>query len=233
MDADPRGRAHLLEDVLCGDDVAQWKERLRQDCLARLASQPTGRARLVRDVVEDADHVAFREGLRADVARRVCRARPWRRVARVAAVLAVALGAGVAGHVLSESGRDAETVRSGGPSARAAPWVVRTRMPAPVALSRSVLDLRVEPRARLDVVATRPLASRHVLASDRPVLALVTSKVVFVERVDDAGLFALLPGRPRALVETTPGAKRLVLLDPADEAAVFGDRPFAAASRSN
>jgi hypothetical protein len=233
MDADPTGRAHLLKEVLGGDDLAQWRERLRRDCVARLALQPTGRVRLVRDVVEDADHVAFREGLLADVARRVRSGRPLRRVGRVAALLLAVLGAGVAGHVLSESRRDPQSVGPLNPSVRAAPWEVRTRLPAPVALSRSTPSLRVEPRARLDVVATRPLAPRHVLARDRSVLAIVTSRSIFVERVDDAGLFALLPGRPRALVETGPGSKRLVLLDPTDEAALFGGRPFSSARRSN
>jgi hypothetical protein len=223
MDVDPRGRARLLEEVLGEGDVGAWTERLRRDCLTRLASQPTGTGRLLRDVIEDPDHAAFQKRLRANLVGRVGRARPRRRLGRAAALLLAMLGASLAGRTLSERAREPDFVGPESRSSRATPpWEVRTRPLARAALVRPSLDLGAEPRAQMDVVGTRPLAPHLVIARDRPSLALVTRRDVLVERVDDAGLFALLPGRPSALVEVGPGTKRLVLLDPADEAALFG-----------
>jgi hypothetical protein len=213
MNADLPGRARLLADVLGDADLALWRERLRGACVARL--DPSGRASLLRDVLRDTGHVAFEARLRAARGTRLPRAP--RRLPWLAAALLVLLGA----WLIARQGPPAPSQPPPAPVLPPAPtprYEVRTQKPAPTVRAPSRLTVCAD--RRLDVVSTRAIAARLVVATARPLRLPAPTPQPPLERLDDAGLLALLPGRPSAIVETAPGIKRLVLLDPADEAAL-------------
>lgn len=220
MSADPQGRARLLGDVLAGSALAAWREQLRRDCLARLAAVPTGRALLLRDVFQDARHVGFQARLRdTAVARLRRRPRTLTRAAWAAALLLAVLGSWLAARPADRPGSGAPVAVAPAPPARPR-WELRTRPVAAAVQSPGRLDLAAPTGSRLRVVATRPLAERLRLRDARPRADLDVTAPATLEQLDDVGLLALLTDRPSALVETGPGTKRLVLIDPEDEAAL-------------
>jgi hypothetical protein len=212
MNAEHPGRARLLADVLGEPALVAWRERVRRDCLALLAAAPTGRERLLRDVLEDARHLGFRARLREAGAARARRPRARTRATWAAAAILAVTGAWIAARSAERPGP-----RDVAPAPVASrPWQVRPRAVA-VVDAREV-EFAARPGTRLSVVTTRPLAERLHPRGARPRPGRSADGPPSLERLDDAGLLALLPGRPSALVEDGPGVKRLVLLDPADEA---------------